>query len=128
MRVLLDTHIFIWVVTDNRRLGAAARTQLSQAAEIWVSAASIWEIAIKARIGKIKGDPAAFSAAIAGSGFRELPVTSRHAASVAALPALHSDPFDRLLIAQSLAEPLRLLTADSALAAYGPTVQLIPRS
>ena len=125
MRILLDTHVFIWAVTDSRRLRAPARALLSGADEVWVSAASIWEIAIKARIGKIAGDATALSHAIGQSGFRELPVSARHAAGVATLPLHHGDPFDRLLLAQAACEPLQLVTADSALAAYGPIVNLI---
>jgi PIN domain nuclease of toxin-antitoxin system len=125
MRLLLDTHVFIWAVTNSRELRAPARALLAEADEVWVSAASIWEIAIKSRIGKISGDPVELSAAIVQSGFRELPISSRHAARVATLPLLHTDPFDRLLIAQAVTEPLRFMTADSALAAYGPTVDLI---
>jgi PIN domain nuclease of toxin-antitoxin system len=125
MRILLDTHVFIWAVADSRRLRASARTLLSGAEEVWVSAASIWEIAIKSRIGKISGDAAALANAIGPSGFRELPVLSRHSAHVASLPLHHSDPFDRLLIAQAACEPLQLVTGDRALAAYGPIVNLI---
>lgn len=125
MRILLDTHVFLWAVTDNRRLRASTRSLLNDADEIWVSAASIWEIAIKSRIGKISGNSHELADAIETSGFRELPVLSRHAARVAALPLHHTDPFDRLLIAQAASEPLQLVTADSALVAYGPIINLI---
>ena len=125
MRLLLDTHIFIWAVTDSRKLKAAARQRMQAAAEIYVSAASIWEIAIKARLGKITGDPEQFADAIAASGFIELPVAARHAARVAQLPLHHHDPFDRVLVAQSLSEPLLLLTADAVLTQYGELVQLV---
>ena len=87
--------------------------------EVYVSAASIWEIAIKARPGKIEGDPERLARAIDESGFIELPVRAHHAARVLQLPLHHNDPFDRLLIAQALSEPLLLLTADGALAQYG---------
>jgi PIN domain nuclease of toxin-antitoxin system len=92
---------------------------------VYVSAASIWEIAIKARLGKIEGDAQAFAAAIETSGFEELAVTAAHAAAVARLPLHHMDPFDRLLLAQAFSEPLRLVTADRALAAYGGAVELL---
>ena len=95
------------------------------AEHIYVSAASIWEIAIKARLGKIKGDPQQLVQAIADSGFIELPVSAQHAARVAQLPLHHHDPFDRLLVAQSLSEPLLLLTADVALAQYGGLVKVV---
>lgn len=125
MRLLLDTHVFLWVVTDSRRLKAPARRTLESADAVFVSAASIWEIAIKARLGKIDADPDAVAACIADSGFQELPVRAAHAKGVATLPDHHADPFDRLLLAQALAEPLRLLTADPVLARYSELVTLI---
>lgn len=125
MRLLLDTHVFLWAVTANRRLKPAARDYLSRADVVFVSAASIWEIAIKARLGKIEADPDHLADAIDDSGFRELPVSARHAAAVAKLPLHHTDPFDRLLLAQSLLEPLRLVTADGVFAAYGGAVELL---
>ena len=82
-------------------------------------------LAIKSRLGKIDADPAALAEAIDASGFQELPVSARHAAAVATLPLHHSDPFDRLLLAQAFSEPLRLLTADRALAAYGGGVEVV---
>ena len=125
MRLLLDTHVFLWAVTANRRLKAATRDYLSQADAVYVSAASIWEIAIKSRLGKIEADPLTLANAIAESGFQELTVTSKHAAAVASLPLHHTDPFDRLLLAQAFMEPLRLVTADEALIAYGGAIEVI---
>jgi PIN domain nuclease of toxin-antitoxin system len=125
MRLLLDTHIFLWVVTDSELLKPEARRRILEAAEVCVSAASIWEIAIKSRLGKIKGDPERIVQAIAESGFSELPVRARHAARVARLPQIHNDPFDRLLVAQALSEPLLLLTADAVLARYGELVTVV---
>ena len=125
MRLLLDTHVFLWSVTGSSRLTRAVRTQIEDAEATFVSAASIWEVAIKSRLGKIDGDPAALAAAIGASGFRELPVTPAHAAAIATVPLHHHDPFDRLLLAQAFSEPLRLLTADAALLAYGGFVELI---
>ena len=87
-----------------------------------MSAASIWEVAIKVRLGKLEADPYALAAAIEPSGFIELPVRAVHAAGVAALALHHHDPFDRLLLAQALAEPLRLLTADAVLSQYSDLV------
>ena len=89
-----------------------------------VSAASIWEIAIKSRLGKIEGDPLAMADAIERSGFSELAVSARHAATVARLPLHHADPFDRLLVAQAISEPLILLTADSMLTRYSELVRM----
>jgi len=125
MRLLLDTHVFLWVVMASERLTPAVRTRLRRAEAVYVSAASLWEIAIKSRLGKINGDAEALAAAIETSGFRELAVSACHAAAVAKLPLHHSDPFDRLLIAQAFTEPLHLLTADRALAAYGGAITVL---
>ncbi len=125
MRLLIDTHVFLWAVQGSASLKADARRIMTEAEQIYVSAASIWEIAIKARLGKIEVDPKALVEAISGSGFFELPVRGTHAAGVAELPLLHSDPFDRLLLAQAIAEPLKLLTADPVLAQYSDLVTLI---
>ena len=125
MRLLLDTHIFLWVVTGSGSLKTKARRTIETSEAVFVSAASIWEIAIKVRLGKIDADPDALVAAIEESGFIELPVRAAHAAGVAALPPLHTDPFDRLLVAQAIAEPLRLLTADAGLKAYGELVTVV---
>lgn len=118
MRLLLDTHVFLWAVAGSALLKPPARRLIESADEIFVSAASIWEVAIKARLGRIEADPTELAAAIEPSGFLELPITARHAAGVAHLALHHHDPFDRLLVAQALAEPLRLLTADEQLARY----------
>jgi PIN domain nuclease of toxin-antitoxin system len=125
MRLLLDTHVFLWAVTANRRLKSSAREFLSKADAVYVSAASIWEIAIKASLGKIEGDAASLADAIEGSGFQELPVSAQHAAAVAKLPLHHTDPFDRLLLAQAFLEPLRFITADETLAAYGGAIDFV---
>lgn len=127
MRILLDTHVFIWAVTDSRRLGKEARQVIRDATEVFVSAASIWEIAIKSALGKIKADPEEMARAIGASGFLELPITAAHAAQVARLPLPndHKDPFDRLLVAQSIVEPLVLLTADPKVAAYGGLIRAV---
>lgn len=126
MRLLIDTQIFIWVVIDSKNLSSQARQILLDAAAVFVSAASVWEIAIKVRLGKLEGDPHTFAAAISQSGFHELPISARHAARVYELPLYHRDPFDRLLIAQALSEPLRLLTADSVLCKYSELVTMVP--
>jgi PIN domain nuclease of toxin-antitoxin system len=125
MRLLIDTHIFIWSVTANRQLRANTRALLAEAEAVYVSSASIWEIAIKSRLGKIEGDADALARAIEDSGFQELAITARHAAAVAKLPLHHADPFDRLLLAQAFTEPLRFITADGALAAYGGPVEVV---
>ena len=125
MRLLLDTHVFLWAVTDHRRLSKGGRKLMLEASEIYVSAASIWEITIKRRLGKIDGDPSALAAAIVESGFHPLSVTPAHAAGVELLADQYRDPFDRLLIAQAVSEPLRLITADAQLAKYSELVTII---
>src|SRR3989339_79071 len=105
-----------------KKLDAQGRRIILEAREVFVSSASIWEIAIKTRIGKLDGNPDEFVQAIAQSGFQELAVSARHAAKVYELPPYHSDPFDRLLIAQAISEPLRLLTADKVLAQYSELI------
>jgi len=94
MRLLIDTQIFIWVVIDSKNLGSQTRQILLDAAEVFVSAASVWEIAIKVRLGKLEGDPFTFAEAISQSGFQELPISARHAARVYELPLYHRDPLD----------------------------------
>ncbi len=125
MRLLLDTHLFLWSITDSRRLTRDIRHRITGASEVYVSVASIWEVAIKVRLGKLAANPEQVAAAIESSGFIELPVTSAHAVKVASLPLHHHDPFDRLLVAQAHTEPLVLLTADETLAAYGAMVQVV---
>lgn len=126
MRVLLDTHIVLWWLTGDRRLSKQADRVIKDADNvIFVSAASIWEVAVKTGLGQIEADPFAIQAAIEPSGFAELPVTGKHTAQVATLPSHHRDPFDRMLLAQSLAEPMRLLTSDATLARYGDIVLMV---
>lgn len=127
MRILLDTHVFIWAVTDDPRLTPAARGLIEAADSVYVSAASIWEIAIKSTLGKIDADAGEMAQAIRQSGFVELPVSTAHAAQVASLPLSnsHKDPFDRLLVAQSMIEPLVLLSADTKVLAYGGLVRSV---
>lgn len=126
MRLLLDTHVFLWVVSDHRRLTRAARDLLDAADDVFVSAASIWEIAIKRALGRIDVEPGVLADAIGFSGMTPLPVTAAHAAEVARLPDRHRDPFDRMLVAQAICEPLRLVTADAALAGYSDVVLPLP--
>jgi PIN domain nuclease of toxin-antitoxin system len=111
---LLDTHVLLWVFEDSPRLGSGARDRIRDSTAVYVSAASTWELAIKAAIGKIEL-PNDFDDAIDRSGLRDLPVTRRHtlATDLTALP--HKDPFDAVLVAQARVERLTLLTADSKL-------------
>lgn len=124
MRILLDTHLLLWALASPAKLSAASRKQI-EAAEVYVSAASIWEISSKTSIGKLEADPAEVLAAVAPAGFSMLSITGEHAAKVVELPPLHKDPFDRMLIAQALIEPMILLTNDEGLRGYGPFVTLV---
>ena len=122
MRLLLDTHIYLWAVSADALLSPESRRLIESADAVYVSAASIWEIVIKVRLGKIAADPDALVAAVESSGFLHLPISAAHAAGVAGLPPHHNDPFDRLLVSQAVTEPLRLLTADALLVKYGAMV------
>lgn len=118
MRILLDTHVLLWALVDSPRLSAGARSLLADAEnECWASSASVWEIAIKSVLGKIRPELALdrLEQGIESAGFRTLDVSIRHASAVARIPLPHADPFDRLLVAQCEVETLRLLTADRIL-------------
>lgn len=128
MNLLLDTHVALWAIADDPRLSAQGRQLiLDPQNQVVVSAATVWEIAIKHGLGKgdmpLSGDEALgyFNQA----GYQLLPITAQHAAAVEALPPIHRDPFDRLLAAQALIEPLRLVTHDATLASYSDTSILI---
>jgi len=128
VRVLLDTHLLLWSVASSRRLSKRARSLiLDPVNHVFYSAASVWEVAIKSALRRadFKADAEALVRALAQGGFSELPVTAAHAARVARLPEIHRDPFDRLLVAQSLTEPMTLLTNDAALLRYGSLIQLV---
>ncbi len=116
MRLLLDTHVAIWWDTG-APLAAAAHRAIREADEVFVSAASAWEIAIKAALGKIKSDRTLAELCV-DSGFIELPVLMRHTEALPALEALHRDPFDRLLVAQAMQEQLVLVTRDDTITRY----------
>ena len=124
MRVLLDTQLLLWALSAPARLPAPAR-RLIQDADVYVSAASIWEISVKASLGKLRADPNEVLAALEPAGFLSLPIAGEHAARVASLPPVHRDPFDRLLIAQALVEPMRLISTDGALQGYGEIVTIV---
>lgn len=131
MRLLLDTHVLLWSLGDPARLDAQTRAVLEDNAnQVLFSAASIWEIAIKAGLGRADFGvrPEDITQAAREAGFQELPVHAEAAARVADLPMLHRDPFDRLLVAQALTEPARLITADPVLLSYSELVTLISPS
>jgi PIN domain nuclease of toxin-antitoxin system len=129
MRLLLDTQIYLWWLADSRRLPKSAREQVTAADEVYVSAASIWECERRIAQGSLDADPRELVRGIADSGFSELPVRAQHAATLAALPDGQGDAFDRVLVAQAIFEPLRLLTTNAAIAGYSDLVEVIaPKS
>ncbi len=124
MRLLLDTHVLIWSVSEHERLSARVNELLSDDRNTPVfSVVALWEIAIKFALGKpdFDIDPKVMRPALLAHGYEELTVTGPHVVAVANLPSIHRDPFDRLLIAQSQVEGIALLTADRTIAEYpGP--------
>jgi PIN domain nuclease of toxin-antitoxin system len=122
MKALLDTHTFLWWIADDPRLSARVRKIIGEGKnELFLSAASGWEIAIKAELGRLQvpDDLARFiSHQLAVNAIASLPVQMSHALHVRTLPRLHRDPFDRLLVAQSQIEDLPILTADAQIAQY----------
>jgi PIN domain nuclease of toxin-antitoxin system len=117
-RLLLDTHVFLWWRGEPSRLGSEAREAIANTQEVFVSAVSAWEAAIKASLGKLEL-PDSLSSGIKASGFEQLSITFAHVESTASLPFHHRDPFDRLLVAQAKLEQMTLVTHDRQLEAYG---------
>lgn len=116
MRLLLDTHVLIWWDED-ARLTAAARSAIETADQVYVSAVSDWEIAIKMSLGRLR-PTRTIAQAVDEAGFEELPLRLRHTEALAKLPPLHRDPFDRMLAAQALCDRLTLVSRDRTLARY----------
>ncbi|HEY1059498.1 MAG TPA: type II toxin-antitoxin system VapC family toxin [Limnobacter sp.] len=128
MNLILDTHIALWAITDHPRLPQQARQLIeSSRSQIWVSVASLWEIAIKHSLGRGAMPISAGEANryFEQAGFYLLPIETEHAVAVADLPPIHHDPFDRILVAQALTEPLKLLTHDATVAKYSPAIVLV---
>lgn len=128
MQILLDTHVLLWALADDPVLPAKARALIADDRNtLWVSAVSIWEISIKHALGR--GDmPLSGTTALGycrDAGFRWLDIRPEHAAAVEALPLIHADPVDRMLVAQALTEPMKLLTHDSMIARYDPDILLV---
>lgn len=116
MRLLLDTHVLLWAVLEDPRLSRAQAQAITEG-EVYLSAASVWEIGIKRAIGKLDVPDAIFDVAV-DAGCRPLPISWTHAATAAALPPHHADPFDRMLVAQAQCEGLVLVSSDAKLSAY----------
>jgi PIN domain nuclease of toxin-antitoxin system len=124
MKLLLDTHLLLWAAGQPDQLSAAARQLLEDPQnELMFSSASLWEVAIKRGLGRddFRVDPRLLRRGLLDNGYSELPITSGHAVAVYGLPAIHKDPFDRMLVAQATVEGIALLTADPRVAQYpGP--------
>lgn len=131
MRLLLDTHIALWAITNDPRLPSIARELIADHANVvMISAATLWEIGIKHGLSRGRPGDMPLSAAEAqrefdAAGYRHLPVTPAHTLAVEELPPIHADPFDRILVSQARTEPLRLITADATIGRYGDVVMLV---
>ena len=127
-RFLVDTQLLLWNVYGSRKLPArVARLFRDGRHEFFYSAASLWEIAIKAARGRgdFDADTGAIRDTLEANGFHELPVAAEHAVALSGLPPIHADPIDRMLVAQSIVEPMALITTDERLAAYPGTIELL---
>ena len=121
MKLLLDTHVVLWWVQDDRRLGREARDAIARADFVWVSAASGWEVATKVSKRQLRvTEP--LHVTVVADGFTELPFALRHAEELQRLPSHHRDPFDRILVAQARVEGATIVTHDRAFEAYGVPV------
>ena len=131
MRLLLDTHIALWAITADERLLREVVVLIADPAnDVFISAASIWEITIKRALARGRPSDMPISGREAmtyfsRAGYEFLNITAEHAAAVAGLPSLHRDPFDRLIVAQALHEPLRLVTHDADVSAYSDSILLV---
>lgn len=124
MRVLLDTHAFLWWVTDDERLTGTAREAIGAADQVFVSSASVWEMVTKSKLGRLPTPRPIHEfvpAQLDVNAFQPLAIEVRHALQLSELPDLHRDPFDRMLVAQARAEDLPLVSGDRAIHAYPVT-------
>jgi PIN domain nuclease of toxin-antitoxin system len=128
MRLLLDTHLLIWIAADSARLPSKARELVSDTEnDVFFSVASLWEIAIKSARGRdsFDLDAAGLRKELLENDFQETPILARHVFYTSRLPAIHRDPFDRLLVAQALQEDLTLLSSNAVVASYSAAIMLV---
>ena len=125
MKLLLDTHILIWTLSSPDLLSEEAKQFIQEAKMLYVSSASLWEMSIKASIGKLEVNLSELKKQLTSLGINELMISWEHALLTETLPWHHKDPFDRLLIAQAMSEPLVLLTNDKVLAKYTTLVKVV---
>lgn len=128
MKLLLDTQLLLWTAGQPGRLSATARTLIDNPEnELWFSAASLWEVAIKRGLGRqdFQVDSRLLRRGLLDNGYTELPIASDHAVAIESLPPIHKDPFDRILVAQATVEGITLLTTDSLVAQYPGPIRLV---
>lgn len=125
MQILLDTHLFLWWLKDDKQLSKKARSMIAHADIVYVSSVSIWEAAIKIKLKKLDAKLETLINSIETEGFIELPLTAKQTIPLTTLPDIHCDPFDRMLISQAISEPLRLLTSDEILKQYSELVEIV---
>jgi PIN domain nuclease of toxin-antitoxin system len=127
VRLLLDTHVLLWWLADDRKLAKPAREIIANPNnEVHVSSASVWEVAIKAALGRLEIELDDLEDAIVQNGFRQLPIGFRHALTAGQLPSVHRDPFDRMLVAQASVEELRVVSHDRVFERYGLSTEGLP--
>jgi PIN domain nuclease of toxin-antitoxin system len=127
VRLLLDTHVLLWWLSDDRRLAKPARDLIANPDnDVLVSSASVWEVSIKAALGRLEIELDDLEEAIMKNGFRPLPIGLRHAMTAGRLPAVHRDPFDRMLVAQASVEELRVVSHDRVFEKYGLSDERLP--
>lgn len=127
MRLLLDTHVLLWWLSDDRKLATSGRQIIANPDnDVLVSSASIWEISIKTALGRLEIELDDLESAIARNGFRSLPIGVRHALTAGRLPSVHRDPFDRMLVAQASVEELRVVSHDRVFERYGLSAEGLP--
>jgi len=128
VKLLLDTHLLLWVAGQPERLSEAARLLIEDMEnELIFSTASLWEVMIKRGLGRddFKADPRLLRRGLLDNGYSELPISSAHVVAIDTLPAIHKDPFDRMLVAQALVEGGTLLTTDATVAGYPAPVKAV---
>lgn len=128
MKLLLDTQLLLWAAGQPGRLSATARSLIDNPEnELWFSAASLWEVAIKRGLGRqdFQVDSRLLRRGLLDNGYTELPIASDHAVAIESLPPIHKDPFDRILVAQATVEGITLLTTDSVVAQYPGPIRIV---
>ena len=128
MKLLLDTHILLWAAGDSQRLSAAAKNLIADHGNSLIfSVASIWEVVVKHMLGRadFRADPAKLRASLLANGYAEVSIASAHALAIRQLPSIHRDPFDRMLVAQTIVEEATLVTADPTVARYPASIELV---